>query len=105
MFAAFLVPFLGSLAGKLAFKLLGSVMNTSVEKPGGDPSAEGSKDSFQALLNAQPVSQTQPSAAPGALLATDRANALALGRPAGPTPIPQGFGRQLIAVYVEHQAP
>ena len=85
MFAAFIVPFLGSLAGKLALKLLGSVMNSSGEKPAGDASSAGGfKDNFLSLLKAQPASQTQPAAAtPGALAATDQANALALGRPSG----------------------
>jgi predicted lipid-binding transport protein (Tim44 family) len=107
MFAAFIVPFLGSLAGKLAMKLIGSVMNSSGEKPAGDASsASGFKDNFLSLLKAQPASQTQPAAAtPGALAATDQANALALGRPSGTMPLPQGFGRQVVAIYVEHQAP
>jgi predicted lipid-binding transport protein (Tim44 family) len=107
MFAAFLVPFLGSLAGKLAMKLIGSVMNSSAEKPAGDAaSGTGFKDNFLSLLKAQPASQIQPAAAtPGALAATDQANALALGRPSAPAPLPQGFGRQVVSLYVEHQAP
>jgi predicted lipid-binding transport protein (Tim44 family) len=107
MFAAFIVPFLGSLAGKLAMKLIGSVMNSSAEKPAGDAaSGAGSKDNFLSLLKAQPASQTQPAAAtPGALAATDQANALALGRPSAPARLPQGLVRQIVAVYEDHQAP
>jgi hypothetical protein len=104
MFAAFLVPFLGSLAGKLAMKLIDSVMKPSAEKPAGDASGASFKDNFLSLLKAQPASQApSPAAMPGALAATDQANALALGRPSAP--LPQGFGRQVVSLYVEQQAP
>jgi predicted lipid-binding transport protein (Tim44 family) len=106
MFAAFVVPLLGSLAGKLAMKLIESVMKPSAEKPAGDASGASFKDNFLSLLKEQPASQTpSPAAMPGALAMTDQANALTLGRPSAPAPLPQGFGRQVISLYVEHQAP
>ena len=109
MFAALVVPFLGSLAGKLAFKLLNSVISSSSsgeKAAAGETAGTGFKDNFLSFLKTQPASAAQPAAAtPGALAATDQANALALGRPATSAPLPHGFGRQAVAIYVEHQAP
>lgn len=108
MIAALLVPFLGSLAGKLAGKLLGSMFDKSSEAPAADGAKGGVKESFQALLNGKAAAETTPAAAtPATLAATDQVNALAvLGRPTGATPSLHGFGRpQLIALYVDHQAP
>ena len=107
MIAALLVPFLGSLAGKLAGKLLGSMFDKSSEAPAADGAKGGVKESFQALLNGKAAAETTPAATPATLATADQVNALAaLTRPTTATPNIQGFGRpQLIALYVEHQAP
>ena len=95
---ALLLPFLGSLAGKVAAKLMGSTTNSATAKP-----PDGN---FQGLLDGRPATQT-PAAGKGggALAAADQANALAVGGGLQPGAAPQNFARQVAAVYDEHQAP
>jgi hypothetical protein len=95
---ALLLPFLGSLAGKVAAKFLGSTTNSSTEKP-----PDGN---FQALLDGRPASRTPTAAnSASALAATDQARALAVGGGPQPGAASQNFARQAAAVYEEHQAP
>ena len=93
---ALLLPLLGSLAGKVVAKFLGSTTNSSTEKP-----PDGN---FQALLDGRPASRTPPVAGGGALAAADQANALAVGGSL-PAAASQNFARQATALYEEHQAP
>ena len=90
--AALLLPFLGSLAGKMASKLLSS--NDSTTKT----------PDFRTLLGGGQVAQAPPATTGGgALTAADRANALAIGR--GAEPGATNFSRQAASLYEEHQAP
>jgi hypothetical protein len=106
LLGAFVLPLLGSVAGKLFTHFLGST--TKAETPPAASAAAKPEESFQAYLGQATAASAPLSspAAPGARLAADdAAGALAVGaaRPSKTTPI--GWARQLLTAYENTQAP
>jgi hypothetical protein len=99
MVPALLLPFLGSLVGKVAASFLSSLTSSSPAPEG--PSAA---QRFHSLLGGSQAARPQAAGGPQAGRATaDGANALAIGHKA---PASAGFGRtSAIVIYQEQRAP
>jgi hypothetical protein len=103
---AFVLPLLGSLAGKLATHFLGSATKTETP-PAASTGATKPEETFQAYLDGAtaPAPLSPPTSAGAKLAADDHASALSLGAARRPSTTPVGWARQLLAAYENTQAP